>query len=82
MTKHEIEEAVNQGTCSLRLELDVQQVRAVLLAPDALPVSEGKARLHDGGGAGDAALGDSVRDAYRNLFNDVESRYSQKLPAS
>ena len=84
MTKHEIEEAVNQGRCTLSIELDPSRIQAVLAAPDSTPIAAGEHSWENQGGNGILTdsmedVWDGLRDAYRNLFNDVESRYSQKL---
>ena len=79
MTKHEIEEAVNQGQCRLDIVIRPDQVRISLIGPDAAPLADGERPLKSGDSAALAHARDSLRDAYRILFNRVESAYSQKL---
>ncbi|MBQ9346962.1 MAG: hypothetical protein IJT94_06410 [Oscillibacter sp.] len=79
MTKHEIEEAVNQGRCRLDIVIRPDQVRITLTGPDAAPVADGEEPLNPTDSAALAHARDGLRDAYRILFNRVEAAYSQKL---
>ncbi len=84
MTKHEIEQAICDGKTFLGIELGSTRIKAVLTGPDYAPVASGEHiwenRYQNGiwtYDLDDVWIG--LRDAYRNLFNQVESRYSQKL---
>lgn len=70
MTHHEIEEAVNQGRCSLLLTLDEARAAATLYAPDGTAVASADCPAEFGAG---------LRAAYERMFNETEARYSQKL---
>ena len=84
MTKHEIEQAICDGKTFLGIELGSTRIKAVLTGPDYNLIASGERvwenRYQNGVWTYD--LDDvwiGLREAYRNLFNQIESQYSQKL---
>ena len=76
ITQHDMEQAVCDGNVRLDICFEHERVDITLTGPDNTSLASGEAVMEN---TDTETLWDALRTAYRHLFNETESRYSQKL---